>query len=116
MSTEQDSRSDGSGSLTTGLKRVVVASMGIGLGLWWAVFTGLELLRMHRAGAVPFHPGWWGFVFPVAAMTLSITAVGQALGSTPIEAVGAVAAGILMAVWVLVAVRTIRLVAAARTR
>lgn len=101
---------------TSATAGVVVASMGVGLGLWWAVFAGLELLRMHRAGTVPFHPGWWGFVFPVAAMTLSITAVGQALDSAPIEAAGTVAAAILMAVWVLVAVRTIRLVAAGRTR
>ncbi|WP_137146581.1 MFS transporter [Mycolicibacterium sp. CR10] len=38
MSTEQDSRSDGSGSLTTGLKRVVVASMAGTVVEWYEFF------------------------------------------------------------------------------
>ena len=88
---------------------VVVASMGIGLGLWWALFAGLETVRLRRDGGVPFHPGSWGFVFPIAAMTLSITAVGEALDATAILLLGAVAAVILIAVWALVAVRTVRL-------
>jgi tellurite resistance protein TehA-like permease len=49
-------------------------------------------------------------------MTLSITAIGQVLDSTPVQVVGLIGAVILLIVWVLVAVRTIRLVAAARTR
>ena len=59
---------------------LVVAAMGIGFGLWWAVFAGLELRRIRAAGGPPVHPGWWGFVFPIGAMTLSIAAVGAVTG------------------------------------
>jgi len=95
---------------------VVVAAMGVGLGLWWGAFAIYELVRLNREGGVPFHPGWWGFVFPVAAMTLAITAVGTALGSTFVEALGALGAVLLVVVWVLVGLRSIRLVQAARPR
>lgn len=95
---------------------VVVASMGIGLGLWWALFAGYEQLRLTREGGVPFHPGWWGYVFPLAAMTLSITAVGSALDTMPVQIAGVVATVVLLLVWLTVAVRTLGLVRGARAR
>ncbi|MFY9232696.1 MAG: hypothetical protein WAO50_12405 [Candidatus Nanopelagicales bacterium] len=95
---------------------IVVASMGVGFGLWWALFAGLEQIRLRREGGVPFHPGWWGYVFPVAAMTLSIIAIGTSLDSAPIKAAGVIATLVLALVWVLVAVRTIRLVTKATAR
>jgi C4-dicarboxylate transporter/malic acid transport protein len=104
---------EGFTSVTAG---IIVSAMGIGLGLWWAGFAGLELQRLRREGGVPFHPGWWGYVFPIAAMTLSITAVGGAVGSTAIQVVAVVATIVLLLVWATVAVRTIRLVRAAATR
>ena len=102
---------DGFTSATAG---IVVASMGIGLGLWWALFAGFELRRLRRDGGVPFHPGWWGYVFPVAAMTLSISAVGTAMGAVAVEVLGAVATVVLLLVWGTVAVRTLRLVRGTR--
>lgn len=95
---------------------LVVSMMGIGVGLWWAAFAGFELRRIHRESGVPFHPGWWGFVFPVAAMTLAITGVGNALDAPGIEAFGALGAVILIIVWLVVAVRSVRLVRGAATR
>jgi C4-dicarboxylate transporter/malic acid transport protein len=83
--------------VTAGL---VVSAMGIGFGLWWAGFALLDLVRMRRSGIHPAHPGWWGFVFPIGAMTLSITAVGSATGIRGIDAVGLAATGVLAAVWV----------------
>jgi len=85
---------------------VVVSGLGIGLGLWWALFAIGDLLRVRRAGGVPFHPGWWGFVFPIAAMQLSITALGLTIDSAVVITAGIVAFAILLAVWVLIAVRT----------
>lgn len=89
---------------------VIVAAMGIGFGLWWALFAGLEQVRLRRDGGVPFHPGWWGYVFPLAAMTLSISAVGNAMDTVPVQAAGVVATVILLVVWITVAVRTVGLV------
>lgn len=89
---------------------VIVAAMGVGFGLWWAAFALMELRRLRREGAIPFHPGWWGFVFPIAAMTLSIGAVGLTLESGVVEVAGSIAAVVLLAVWVMVAVRTVSLV------
>jgi C4-dicarboxylate transporter/malic acid transport protein len=104
---------EGFTSVTAG---VIVSAMGIGLGLWWAGFAGLELRRLRREGGVPFHPGWWGYVFPIAAMTLSITAVGGAVGSWGIQVVSVIATVVLLLVWGMVAIRTIGLVRGAATR
>lgn len=87
---------------------VVVSAAGLGFGVWWALFATIDLLRARREG-IPFHPGWWGFVFPLAAMTLSMAAVGQVLTATPVLAVSLAGAIITFVVWAMVAVRTIRL-------
>ena len=56
------------------------------------------------------HPGWWGFVFPVGAMTLSITAVGAASGVWAVQAVGLLSTIVLALLWAYVAATTARLV------
>ena len=88
---------------------VAVASMGIGFGLWWALFAAVELRRIRTAGGPPVHPGWWGFVFPIGAMALSIAAVGTATDLLGVQVLGAAATLALTAVWLLVAVRTVRM-------
>ncbi len=93
---------------------VVVAAMGIGFGLWWAGFAGLELRRIRQSGGAPVHPGWWGFVFPVAAMTLAFAAVGSATGVVAVQVVGLVATVGLVALWAYVAFVTTRLVIRSR--
>ena len=104
---------EGFTSPTAGL---IVTAMGIGLGLWWALFAGLQLLRLRRAGGLPFPPGGWGYVFPIAAMALAISATGEALDALGIQVAGALATVLLIAVWLLVAVRTVRLVRVGATR
>jgi tellurite resistance protein TehA-like permease len=90
---------------------LVVTSMGIGFGLWWAGFAGLELHRLRRTGGVPLHPGWWGFVFPMGAMTLAVSAVGAATGIGLLELLGLVATGALTMLWAFVGARTIGMLA-----
>ena len=82
-----------------------VASMGIGFGIWWAIFAFVDLRRSHTHGGIPFHLGWWGFVFPVAAMALSISLVDQLIDSADIVAV--LASTIAIGVWGYVTFRTI---------
>lgn len=86
---------------------VVVAVMGIGFGLWWAAFAGMELTRLRRTSGVPSHPGWWGFVFPIAAMTLSIAAVGSATDIQAVQVIGLLGTVLLTVVWAYVAAKTV---------
>lgn len=88
---------------------VVVSAMGIGFGLWWAGFASIELQRIRRAGGPPLHPGWWGFVFPIAAMTIAVSAVGTVTDVWLMQAIGFVATCALTALWVYIAVVTARL-------
>lgn len=83
-----------------------VSAMGIGLGLWWSLFAIGDLIRVRRSGGVSFHPGWWGFVFPIAALELSIIALGAQTDSVVIKAGGLVGLATLVVVWAYVAVRT----------
>lgn len=84
-----------------------IAVMGIAFGLWWAVFALLELRRLHRSGGLPFHIGWWSFVFPTAAVALSISAVSEATGLLAVQVLGSIAAFALACMWAMVATRTL---------
>lgn len=92
---------------------VFLAAMGVGFGLWWALFAAVEHRRLSST-AIPFHPGWWGYVFPVAAMALSITGIGTATDLTAITALGMIATVGLVLLWVVVAAGTLRLLARSR--
>lgn len=107
---QQSAQEAGVPGFTGATAGLVVSAMGIGFGLWWAVFAGLELRRIRSAGRPPVHPGWWGFVFPIGAMTLSIAAVGTATDTVIVQVLGAAATVVLASVWVLVALRTARMV------
>lgn len=93
---------------------LALSLMGIGFGLWWAVIALFDLRRAHRVSGIPFHMGWWGFVFPLAAMSLSITLTASALDFTVL--LGVLASIITVAVWLVVSVRTIRAVLSHRKK
>lgn len=102
---------EGYSGVTLGL---AVSAMGVGFGLWWAVFAWVELHHIRTQGGPPVHPGWWGFVFPIGAMTLSITAIGTATDIAWISVLGAAATVLLVGVWLLVAARTFGMLRASR--
>lgn len=87
---------------------VVVSAAGLGFGLWWALFAWIDLLRARREG-VPFHPGWWGFVFPLAAMSLSMMAVASVFDTVVVAVAGTLIAVVTAVVWAVVAMRTLRI-------
>lgn len=90
-------------AVTPGL---VVAAMGLGFGLWWTGFAWMELRRLRKAGGPPRHPGWWGYVFPVAAMVLSLATTALITDVAALQVLGALATVGLVGVWGLVALRT----------
>lgn len=92
----------------------IMAAMGIGFGIWWAIFAGLDLRRAVKNGGIPFHLGWWGVVFPVVSMAIVINLLDQLLDSEVIVALTATAIG--FGVWLFVASKTIVAVIAERTR
>ena len=80
--------------------------MGIGLGLWWSLYAAGRLIRVRRAGGLPFLPGWWGFVFPVSALSLSLGALADQLASAPVDAASFVIFVCLVIAWAIVAWRS----------
>lgn len=59
----------------------VVAAVITGFGLWWALFALVSLVRHRREGALQFHPGWWGFTFPLGAMAVALNLLAVAWNS-----------------------------------
>lgn len=92
-----------------------VSAMGLGLGLWWSLFAIGDLIRVRLSGGVPFHPGWWSFVFPIAALELSLIELGAQMDSAVIKGAGLVGLAILFGVWAYVAARTCAAMLRSRT-
>ncbi|MCB0915262.1 MAG: hypothetical protein KDC23_06095 [Actinobacteria bacterium] len=92
--------------ITSATPGVVISAMGVGFGLWWGALATLEILRMRRIGRVPRHPGWWGFVFPVAAMTLSVSGIGATTDVWLVKILGLLATVGVLAIWLYAAVVT----------
>jgi C4-dicarboxylate transporter/malic acid transport protein len=86
---------------------LVVASAIWGFGAWWLLVAFFLLGRYLRRGGVPYGVGWWGFTFPLGALTLATTSLASGW-SLPV--VGDIALGLLVAlvvVWLVVTTRTI---------
>lgn len=85
---------------------VAFAAMGIGFGLWWALFASMEVARARASGGIPYSVGWWSYVFPTTALAISVTLVGQVVGLPPL--IGLVPSAFALGVWLLVSVKTLR--------
>jgi tellurite resistance protein TehA-like permease len=92
----------------------IMAAMGIGFGIWWAIFAGIDFRRAMKNGGIPFHLGWWGVVFPVVSMAIVINLLDQLLDTEIMVAIAATTIG--FGVWLFVASRTIIAVIAERTK
>jgi C4-dicarboxylate transporter/malic acid transport protein len=77
-----------------------------GFGLWWLVFTVIQVLRNRRE--LHFHVGSWGFVFPVAAFA-ALSAELSTLWDTAIFGVFAATLWVLLLVlWTFLVFKSVR--------
>ena len=78
-----------------------------GFGLWWLALAVVLLVRYVRKGGVPFHLGWWAFVFPLGAYTAGTITLARSWQSPTLEALAAVLYLGLVVAWVVVGARTL---------
>ena len=78
-----------------------------GYGVWWLGLAMLKTVRYLREG-LPFNLGWWGFTFPLGVYTLATLALARLTQLEVFAVIGGVLALSLAALWVMVAVRTVR--------
>jgi len=78
-----------------------------GFGLWWLAIVVALLVRYLRSGPVPFHLGWWGFVFPLGAFTVATLTLARAWSLPAVDAFGALLYLGLLTAWVVAATRTV---------
>jgi tellurite resistance protein TehA-like permease len=86
---------------------VVLATAMLGFAFWWLAFASMVLRRQLKRGPVPYSPAWWAWTFPLGAMTALTLLLGSQWGSTAVEALGVVLLFSTLAVWGVVAGRTV---------
>lgn len=86
---------------------VVGALTLAGYGLWWLLVAGVLSLEYLRRGTYPFTIGWWGFTFPLGVLTTGVGEIALATHVTPIHDLAVGLAVLLVALWSMVAVRTV---------
>jgi C4-dicarboxylate transporter/malic acid transport protein len=82
----------------------------LGFALAWAVIAGLVTVRTAR-DHLPFSLTWWSFTFPVGTCVTGTIGLALATGSSMLRIAALVFFAVLVAAWVLVAIRTARGVA-----
>lgn len=98
-----------------GLERFGTTMEGVGLigglllwgyGLWWLAMATLVTVRYLRDG-LPFNLGWWGYTFPIGVYAVTTLRLGGILPIPAIHGFGVALVMLLVAVWMIVAVRTV---------
>ncbi|NNM67733.1 MAG: C4-dicarboxylate ABC transporter, partial [Spirochaetales bacterium] len=95
------------GSMLHAIGLVVSIAMW-GLGIWWIIISALHsLLHLTKRGdGLPFHMGWWSYVFPIGSFTNGTYALGH-LANTPFFRVaGFIQLIVLWGFFIVVASRT----------
>ena len=93
----------------------VVASLLAGFGVWWTLLALALLVGHRRRGGLAFHPGWWGFTFPLASMTVALALLGQYWGVELLTVMAVIWLVGALSAWVTVAERSVRATIAARS-
>jgi tellurite resistance protein TehA-like permease len=79
----------------------------IGFALFWGALAAALTVRAARAG-LPFSLTWWSFTFPVGTVVTGLNGLAARTGSRPVEVLAMVLYAVLVAAWLVVAVRTVR--------
>lgn len=82
-----------------------------GFGVWWVVMAALLTLAARRAGQMPFALSWWGFTFPLGAFVAASVRLARLTGIGGVELVGVACWLLLLFLWSVTLVRTLRGVA-----
>ena len=77
------------------------------LSLW---FFSIAAVAVLRAPPKAFHLSWWAMVFPNTGFTIATITLGNALGSTPVRAVGSAMSVCVACMWCFVLVNNFRAV------
>lgn len=85
----------------------IVSTTIWGFGLWWLAMSVALLVRYARMGGVPFHLGWWAFVFPLGAYVVATLTLARAWASSSLEGLGVLFYLGLVGFWAVVTVRTL---------
>jgi len=93
------------GEIAAGLGLVAGITLW-GFGLWWMVMALLITARYLRTG-IPFNLGWWGFTFPLGVYALTTLKLANLLGLEFFSVMGSVLVAMLVALWLIVARRTL---------
>ena len=89
------------------LMSLVGATAIWGFGAWWLLVASFLIGRYVTHGGIAYGVGWWGFTFPLGALTLATTTLATGWS---IPVMGDVSFGLLAAlvlVWLAVATRTL---------
>ena len=82
----------------------------VGTGLWgfgvWAILVNLLLLWRYVRAGLPFHIGWWSYVFPTAAFTLGTASLSKYL--EPFGSLSLLLYLCLVGVWAVVSLGSLR--------
>lgn len=95
---------------------VVGALILAGYGLWWLLVASALSLEYLRRGTYPFTIGWWGFTFPLGVLTTGVGEIAIATHVSPIHDLAVGLAVALVALWTMVALRTLHAAIADRRR
>jgi tellurite resistance protein TehA-like permease len=79
----------------------------IGFALFWAALAAACTVRAARAG-LPFSLTWWSFTFPVGTVVTALSGLAARTGSRGAEVLAMALYAMLVAAWLVVAVRTLR--------
>lgn len=79
-----------------------------GFGVWWLVMATLLTVAARRAGQMPFALSWWGFTFPLGAFVAASLRLSPLTGIAAVDTVGVICWVVLVSIWSLILVRTLR--------